>query len=163
MPTVNERAGLNDSVRYSPGRRSWEESGSGRALGCCCSPPAPPPQALTARVIRATVANQMMRLIVSHLISHVTGETYPSIGVGASLKCSIFYNFLCELPRMPKRRSSQNSYSPNSGEWASRPSPFIVGSFGLVTLRATQLEEGGADGWQRRTSMGSSRAGSSRP
>src|SRR5215210_2538213 len=58
---------------------------------------------------RATVANKMMCLIVSHLLSYVTIAPYSSMGVGASLNYSIYYNFLCELRRTPSTRSSGRS------------------------------------------------------
>ena len=40
---------------------------------------------------------------------HITVVASSSMGVGASLNCSIYYNFLRELPRTPYRRSSRDS------------------------------------------------------
>ena len=50
------------------------------------------------------------------LAGHVMKAAYSREGTGASLNCSIYYIFLCELRRRPKRRSSQNSYSRHLGE-----------------------------------------------
>jgi len=58
--------------------------------GCAAAVPAPRTASI-AVMSRATVANKMMRLIVSHLLPYVTVATYSRIGVGASLKCSIYY------------------------------------------------------------------------
>ena len=54
--------------------------------------------------------------VASSYPCHVMKAAYSCEGAGASLNCSIYYEFLCELPRMPKRRSSQNFYSPALGE-----------------------------------------------
>src|SRR5215207_7397549 len=45
------------------------------------------------------------------LHGHVTIAPYSPKKGSASLNCSIYYNFPRELRRIPKRRSSQNSYS----------------------------------------------------
>jgi len=49
--------------------------------GCAAAVPAPRTASI-AVMSRATVANKMMRLIVSHLLSYVTVATYSSIGDG---------------------------------------------------------------------------------
>jgi hypothetical protein len=50
------------------------------------------------------------------LLAHATIAPYPPKKGSASLKCSISYDSLRELPRIPKRRSSQNSNSTHLGE-----------------------------------------------
>jgi hypothetical protein len=39
-------------------------------------------------------------------LGYVTIPPYSPNGASVSLNCSIYYTFLCELRRMPKRRSS---------------------------------------------------------
>src|SRR5215203_752118 len=50
------------------------------------------------------------------LLGHVTIAPFSCEKGSASLNCSIYYNLLDELPRIPKRRTSQNSYSKQLGE-----------------------------------------------
>src|SRR5918995_7252899 len=77
---------------------TWSWLGVETSWGCAAAVPAPR-RATIAVMSRASRAIKMMRLIVSHLISYVTVAASSDIGAGASLNCSIYYDFLCELLR----------------------------------------------------------------
>jgi hypothetical protein len=49
-------------------------------------------------------------------LGYVTIAPYSPNWASASLNCSIYYNFLRELPRTPSIRSSQNNPSTHSTE-----------------------------------------------
>jgi hypothetical protein len=49
-------------------------------------------------------------------LGYVMIALYSPSSASVSLNCSIYYNFLCELPRIHLKRTSENPHSTHSGE-----------------------------------------------